>query len=69
MSQKALKIDNIRVIKKEIHKSKQPINLDLINVYQIVVSEKLSIVIVVSNILLVTRKLRFLNSCVLSYLT
>ena len=40
MSEKTLKFDNIRVNKKEFHKPKQPINLDLINVYQIVVSVK-----------------------------
>ena len=28
MSQKTLKIDNIRLDKKEFHKSKQPINLE-----------------------------------------
>ena len=35
MSEKKLKFDNIRVNKKESHKSKQPINLDLVNVDQI----------------------------------
>ena len=41
MSEKTLKFDNIRVNKKEFHKSKkQPINLDLINIDQIVVSDK-----------------------------
>ena len=40
MSEKSLKFDNIRVNKKEFHKSKQPINLDLINVDQIVISDK-----------------------------
>ena len=40
MSEKTLKLDNIRVSKKEFHKSKQPIDLDLINVDQIVVSDK-----------------------------
>ena len=40
MSEKTLKLDNIRVNKKEFHKSKQPIGLDLINVDQIVVSDK-----------------------------
>ena len=40
MSEKTLKFDNIRVNKKEFRKSKQPINLDLINVDQIVVSDK-----------------------------
>ena len=38
MSEKTLKFDNIRVNKKEFHKSKQPINLDLVNLDQIVVS-------------------------------
>ena len=40
MSEKTLKFDNIKVNKKEIHKSKQSIDLDLINVDQIVVSDK-----------------------------
>ena len=40
MSEKTLKFDNIKVTKKEFHKSKQPINLDLINVDQVVVSDK-----------------------------
>ena len=39
MSEKTLKFSNIRFAKKESHKSKQPINLDLVNVDQIVVSE------------------------------
>ena len=40
MSEKTLKFDNIRVNKKEFHKSKQPINLDLINIDRIVVFDK-----------------------------
>ena len=40
MSEKTLKFDNIRVNKKEFHKSKQAINLDLVNVDRIVVSDK-----------------------------
>ena len=40
MSEKTLKFDNIRVNKKQFGKSKQPIDLDLINVDQIVVSDK-----------------------------
>ena len=40
MSEKTLKFDNIKVNKKEFHKSKQPLNLGLVNVYQIVISEK-----------------------------
>ena len=40
MSEKKLKFVNISVNEKEFHKSKQPIDLDLINVDQIVVSDK-----------------------------
>ena len=40
MSEKTLIFDNIRVNKKEFHKSQQPINLDLTNVNQIAVSDK-----------------------------
>ena len=41
MNEKTLKFGNIWVNKKEFHKSKQPINLDLVNLDQIVVSDKL----------------------------
>ena len=40
MSEKTLKFDSIRLNKKEFHKSKQPIDLDLVNVDQIVASDK-----------------------------
>ena len=40
MSKKTLKFDNIGVNKKEFHKSKQSINLELVNVDQIVTSDK-----------------------------
>ena len=40
MSEKTLKLENIRVNKKEFHKSKQPVDLDLVNVVQIVFSDK-----------------------------
>ena len=43
MSEKTLKFDNIRVNKKEFHKSKQPIGLDLVNVDQIVVPGKIAV--------------------------
>ena len=39
MSEETLKFDNIRLNKKEFHKSKQLINLSLVNVDQLVVSE------------------------------
>ena len=40
MSEKTLKRDNIRVNKKEFHTSKQPIDLALVNVDQIVIFDK-----------------------------
>ena len=40
MSEKTLKFNNIRLYKKEFHKSKEPIDLMLIIVDQIVVSDK-----------------------------
>ena len=40
MSEKTLKFNNIKVNKKEFHKSKQAINLDSVIVDQIVVSDK-----------------------------
>ena len=39
-SEKTLKFDNIRVNKKEFHESKQPIDLMLVNVDQIVLSDR-----------------------------
>ena len=39
-SGKTPKFDNIRVNKKEFHESKQPINLDLVNLDQIIMSDK-----------------------------
>ena len=67
MSVKTLKFGNIRVNKKEFRKSKQPINLDLINADQIVVSDKFkhsdnSL----KYLLLVTKKVKLLNRYVLS---
>ena len=40
MSEKALEFNNVRVNKKEFHKSKEPIDLNLVTVGQIVVSDK-----------------------------
>ena len=40
MSKKTLKFDSIRVNEKEFHKSKQPVNLYLVNIDQIVISVK-----------------------------
>ena len=60
MSEKTLKFDNIRVNKKEFHKSKQPIALMSVYVDQIVTKAL--------NILLVTKKVKLLNRYVLFYL-
>ena len=40
MNEQTLKFDNIRINKKEFHKSKQQIDLMPVNVDQIVVSDK-----------------------------
>ena len=40
MSEKPLKFNNIRLYKKEFHKSKEPIDLLSVNIDQIVVSDK-----------------------------
>ena len=40
LSENTLKFDNIVVIKKEFHKSKQPIDFDLVNVDQIAIPDK-----------------------------
>ena len=40
MSEKTLRFENIKLDKKEFHKSKQPIDLDLVNVVQIVISDR-----------------------------
>ena len=40
MNEKTLKFNNVRVNKKEFHISKQPIDLDLVTINQIVVSDK-----------------------------
>ena len=62
MSEKTLKFDNIRVNKKEFNKSKQPMSLYLVNVFEIV------IMMMILNFLLVTKKVSLLNHYALSYL-
>ena len=64
MSEKTLKFNNIRVNKKEFHKSKGPIDLMSVIVDQIVVSDKFKAL----SILLVTKKVELLNYYVLFYL-
>ena len=66
MSEKALKFNNIRLNKKEFHKSKQSIDLKSVNVDQIVVSDKFRPKALI--ILLVTKKMKLLNRYVLSHL-
>ena len=41
MSKKTLKFDNFEVNKKEFNVSKQPITLNLVDVYQILISDKI----------------------------
>ena len=40
MSEKTMRFENIKLDKKEFHKSKQPIDLDLVNVVQRVISDR-----------------------------
>ena len=69
MSGKTLKFDNVKVNKKEFHTWKQPIALDLVNVNQILLSDKyLNITIQVLNILLATKMIISLDRYVLFYL-
>ena len=68
MSENTLKFDNIEGSKKEFHKSKQPIDLNLAKVDQLLISDNLSIVVVVLNILLNSKKMKLLNCYALSYL-
>ena len=74
MSEKPLKFNNIRVNKKEFHKSKEPIELIPVIVDQIVVSNRsnsrliyLNTITKALSILLVTKKVELLNH-VLFYL-
>ena len=64
MSEKTLKFNNIRLNKKEFHKSKEPIDLMSVIVDQIVISDKFKAL----SILLVTKKVELLNYYVLFYL-
>ena len=54
MSEKTLKFKNIIFNKKEFHKPKKPIDLMSVNVDQIVISDKLSIIMKALSILLLT---------------
>ena len=67
MSEKTLKFNNIRVNKLEFRKSKQSIDLKSVNVIKQLYLTNLSIVTMALNILLVIRKMKFLNCYVLSY--
>ena len=65
MNEKTLKFENIRVNKKEFHKSKQPVDLASVNVDQMVISGKFKHKYL--SILLVIKKVKLLNRCVLFY--
>ena len=68
MSEKTLTFNNIRLNKKEFHKSKEPIDLMSVIVDQIVVSEKFKHNNEGFKYLLVTKKVELLNHYVLIYL-
>ena len=68
MSRKTLKFDNIVVNKKEFYVSKQQIDLNLVDLNKIVILTNLSIAMMVSNILLATKKIISLDLYVLFYL-
>ena len=65
MSEKTLKFNNIRLNKKEFHKSKFRISKRRSNSNEY--RKSLSIVMMLLNILLVTKKVKLLNCYVLSY--
>ena len=67
MSGNALKFSNIKLNKKEFHKSKQPIDLGSVTIYQIVVSDKIKHSDEGFKHLLVTKKAKSLNCYVLFY--
>ena len=64
MSEKTLQFNNIRLNKKEFHKSKEAIDLITVNVDQ----TNLTITTKVLSFLLVTKKVELLNHYVLLYL-
>ena len=67
MCEKTLKFDNIRVNKEEFHKSKQPINLELVKVDQIVISEKFKHSDDGFKYFIGSKKMKLFNRYVLSY--
>ena len=67
MCEKTLKFDKIRVNKEEFHKSKQPINLELVKVDQIVISEKFKHSDDGFKYFIGSKKMKLFNRYVLSY--
>ena len=65
MNENTMKFENIRVNKKEFHKSKQPVDLASVNVDQMVISGKFKHKYL--SILLVIKKVKLLNRCLLFY--
>ena len=65
MNNKTLKFNNIKLNKKEFHKSKKPIDLFSVDLDQIVVSDRFNIMTKASGILLVTKKVKLLSHYVL----
>ena len=67
MDEKILKFENNRVNKKVFHKSKQPVDLAQVNVYETVVSGKFKNNDECFKHLLVIKKAELLNHCLLIY--
>ena len=65
MSEKALKFDNTGLNKKNLQKSKEPIDLLSVHIDQIFVS---NIIMKLLSILLITKKVKLLNHYALFYL-
>ena len=68
MGEKTLKFNNIKVNKKEFHRSKKAIDLDLVDTDKIVVSDRFKQKLKVFSILLAINKMKWLSHYVLSYL-
>ena len=68
MGEKTLKFNNIKFNKKEFHKSKQAIELDLVDTGKIVVSDRFKHSEEGFRYYLVVKKMKLLNLYVLSYL-
>ena len=67
MNEKTLKFENIRINKKEFHKSKQPEDLASVNVGEIVISSKFKYSDENFRYFIGYKKMKLLDHCVLFY--